>query len=86
MKLKAIVTVDAFVNGVRTQFAPGDEVTGLEKVHIAELLASGSIEDVAAAEAAQAKDAKLEKTAGKDFADARKAVQAANAAVEAAQN
>ena len=83
MKLKALVTVDVFIKGERTQFAPGDEVTGLEKVHIAELLASGSIEDVAATEAAQAKEAKAEKDAGKEFASARKAVQAAQAALEA---
>ena len=83
MKLKALVTVDAFVKGARTQFAPGDEVTGLEKVHIAELLASGSIEDVASTEAAQAKADKAEKDAGKEFANARKAVQAAQAALEA---
>ena len=83
MKFKALVTVDAFVDGQRKQFAPGDEVIGLERVHIAELLASGSIEDVAAIEAAQAKDAKAEKEAGKEFANARKAVQAAQAAIEA---
>lgn len=83
MKLKALVTVDVFVKGERTQFAPGDEVTGLNKVDIEDLIASGSIEDTEATAAAAKKAEAAEKKASKEFADARKAVQDSQAAIEA---
>ena len=83
MKLIAIVAVALIVGTERITFQPGEEVTGLNKVDIADLKACGAIEDVAEAEAAQAKDAKLEKAAAKEFSDARKAVQASQAAIEA---
>lgn len=83
MKLIALVAVAAIINGVRTQFQPGEEVTGLNKVDIADLKACGAIEDLAEAEAAQAKDAKAEKLAAKEFENARKAAQATVAAIEA---
>ena len=83
MKLKALVTVDVFIKGVRTQFAPGDEVTGLSKVDIADLITVGSIEDTDATAAQDKKDAAVDAKADKEFADARKAVQASQANIEA---
>jgi hypothetical protein len=83
MKFKALVTVDVFVKGERTQFAPGDEVTGLSKVDIADLIASGSIEDIEATAAFDKKAEAADKKAAKEFADARKAVQDSQAAIEA---
>ena len=84
MKLKALVIVDVIIKGVRTQFAPGDEVTGLSKVDVQDLITVGAIEDVDATAAADKKDAAAEAKAGKEFADARKAVQASQANIEAA--
>lgn len=83
MKLKAIVLVDVFVKGVRTQFAPGEEVTGLSKVDVQDLLTVGAIEDLDATSAQGKKDAAVDAKADKEFADARKAVQASQAAIEA---
>ena len=83
MKLIALVAIAVLVDGVRTIIEPGQEVTGLNKVDIADLKASGSIEDQDEKEAAAKKDEQLEKKAAKEFADARKAVQASQAAIEA---
>lgn len=82
-KLIALVAIAVMAEGVRATIAPGQEVTGLNKVDIADLKACGAIEDVTALEAARAKDTKAQKAADKDFADARKAVQASQAAIEA---
>lgn len=83
MKLIAIVLVDVFIKGVRTQFAPGEEVTGLCKVDVQDLLAVGAIEDLDATAAQSKKAAVVDVKADKEFADARKAVQASQAAIEA---
>lgn len=83
MKLIALVAIAVLVDGVRTIIEPGEEVTGLNKVDIADLKASGSIEDQDEKEAAAKKDEQLDKKAAKEFADARKAVQASQAAIEA---
>lgn len=83
MKLIARVTVEVYVKGVRTQFAVGDEVTGLGKVDIADLKAVGAIEDTDETAKADKQDAADEKKAGKEFEDAKKAVQASQAAIEA---
>ena len=83
MKLIAKVTVDVFVKGVRTQFAPGEEVIGLSRVDVADLKTVGAIEDQDETDAATKKDELAEKKAGKEFADARKAIQASQAAIEA---
>jgi hypothetical protein len=83
MKLIAKVTVDVFVKGVRTRFAPGEEVIGLSRVDVADLKTVGAIEDQDETDAAAKKDELAEKKAGKEFADARKAIQASNAAIEA---
>ena len=84
MKLKALVTVDVFIKGVRTQFEPGDEVTGLSKVDIQDLITVGAVEDVEETAALAKKDQAAENKAAKEFADARKAVQASQGAIEAA--
>lgn len=83
MKLIARVTVEVYVKGVRTHFAVGDEVTGLGKVDIADLKAVGAIEDTDETAKADKQDAADEKKAGKEFEDAKKAVQASQAAIEA---
>ena len=82
-KLIALVAVAIMTDGVRTMVQPGEEVIGLNKVDIADLKACGAIEDVAEAQTSQAKDATAEKLAAKEFADARQAVQATQAAIEA---
>lgn len=83
MKLIAKVRVDVIVKGERITFAPGEEVTGLSRVDIADLKTVGAIEDQEETEAAAKKDAQAEKQAGKEFAEARKAVQASQANIEA---
>ena len=83
MKLIALVALALIIQGVRVTVQPGEEVTGLNKVDIADLLASGSIEDTDETAAQDKKDAVAEKKADKEFQDARKAVQASQAAIEA---
>lgn len=82
-KLVALVAIAVGVGLERITFQPGEEVTGLNAVDVADLKACGALEDVGEAEAARAKDAKLEKAAAKEFAEARKAVQASDSAREA---
>ena len=83
MKLIALVAIAVMVKGERITIKPGEEVTGLNKVDIADLKASGSIEDQDETAALEKKDEAAEKKAAKEFADARKAVQASQAAIEA---
>lgn len=83
MKLIALVAIAMMVKGERITIQPGEEVTGLNKVDIADLKASGSIEDQEETAALEKKDEAAEKKAAKEFADARKAVQASQAAIEA---
>ena len=68
---------------VRTTVQPGEEVVGLNAVDIADLKACGAIEDTEETEALTKKEQKAEQAAAKEFANARKAVQAQQAAVEA---
>ena len=82
-KLVALVAIAVGVGLERITFQPGEEVTGLNAVDIADLKACGALGDVAEADAARAKDAKADKAAAKEFADARNAVQASDAAREA---
>ena len=79
MKLIALVAVVVGAGADRVTIPPGEEVKGLSKVGIAELLASGSIEDVDATAATEKKDAAAEAKAGKEFQEARKVVQAKQA-------
>ncbi len=83
MKLIALVAVVVGAGVDRVTVQPGEEVTGLNAVDIADLKACGAIEDAEEVEEAAKKDARRDKAAGKEFADARKAVQASQAAIEA---
>lgn len=67
----------------RITVEPGDEVVGLNPVDVADLKACGAIQDTEEAEALAKKDQKAEQNAAKEFAQARKAVQAAHAAQDA---
>lgn len=83
MKLIAVVAVLAFVAGVRTEFKPGDEVTGLNAVDADELKRIGAVQDEDDVRADQKTAATAEARANREFAQMRKSVQAATAAVEA---
>lgn len=82
-KLIAIVAVAVYINGERTVVLPGEEVTGLNAVDTAELKRIGSIQDEDEVLADKKVADRLEKAAGAEFAKARKAVQATQAAIEA---
>lgn len=81
MALKALVTVVTMVDGVRKEFQPGEELPELHAHDKAALLAAGAIEDTAEAERSARAKAAAEKKAGKEFAAAKAAVQAANESV-----
>ena len=83
MKLIALVAVAMMVKGERATIQPGEEVTGLNKVDIADLKACGAIEDQDETAELEKKQEAAEKKAAKEFADARRAVQASQAAIEA---
>ena len=83
-KLIAISTIVATINGVRTVFEPGTEVTGLGVVDTQDLITCGALEDATETAAQAKRDAAAEAKANKAFDDARAAVQASAAAVEAA--
>ena len=83
MKLIALVAVVVGAGDNRKTVQPGEEVTGMNAVDIADLKACGAIEDAEEVEEAAKKDARREKAAGKEFAEARKAVLASQAAIEA---
>lgn len=82
-KLIALVALQLLVKGERVTVQPGEEVTGLNKVDIADLKASKSIEDTDETAALDKKDAAAERKAAKEFQEARAAVQASQAAIEA---
>jgi hypothetical protein len=86
MKLIALVTIVAHVDGARVHFEPGSEVVGLNDVDIAALKQSGSLEDVHQTAKAAAKEAKAEAAVAQEFEAARASVQAVQAAVEAPLN
>lgn len=76
MKLIALVTVLATVDGKRVEIPPGEPVPELPAHDVEQLLAMNAIED-ADAKAAQAKaDARAEREGQKEFEEARAAVQA----------
>ena len=83
MKLIALVAVVTGAGDNRKSIPPGEEVTGLNEVDIADLKACGAIEDADELAEHAKKDARAEKAAAKEFAEARKAVQASQAAIEA---
>lgn len=78
----AAVLVTCYVDGVRTDIPPGGDIPAdLPQHDIDQLLAMKAITDPEA-EAADAKaTAKAEKAAGKDFADAKAKVKAADASI-----
>lgn len=82
-KLIAITAVAMLVNGERTTVNPGEEVTGLNPVDTAELKRIGAVHDEDEQLVNQKAADRAEKSAGKEFAAARKAIQATAAAVEA---
>lgn len=82
-KLIAVVAVALFVGGARTVVQPGEEVTGLNAVDKAELKRIGSIQDEDEVQADKKTAASVERSAAAEFAEARKAVKANKAAIEA---
>jgi len=85
MKLIALVTVLATVEGKRVEIAPGEPVPELPAHDVEQLLAMNAIED-ADAKAAQVKaDAKAEREGLKEFEAAREAVQAQAQSIAPAQ-
>jgi hypothetical protein len=83
MKLIALVPVVVLLDGARKIFEPGEEVTGLNEVDIAELKKSGCIEDQQDVAKANKADAKAEADADAEFAAARAAVLARQESTEA---
>ena len=83
MKIIALVTVAVFVAGARVEFKAGEEVTGLNPVDTAELKRIGAIEDQEEVDAGEKASKRADKVAGKEFADARKAILDSQAALEA---
>jgi len=82
-KLIAVVAIALFIGGERTVIQPGEEVPDLNAVDTAELKRIGSIQDEDEVRADQKTAARIDAAAAGEFAKARKAVQANNAAVEA---
>lgn len=82
-KLIAVVVVAMFVEGVRKDYQPGEEVPDLNPVDAADLKRMGSVYDEDELLADQKTADRAGKSAGAEFAKARKAVQATAAAVEA---
>lgn len=86
MKLIALVAVLVAIGGVRTTIEPGQEIPEkcLSAADVAELKRIGAVEDADEVAANAKTTAREEKTALKDFAEARKVVLTSQAAVEAA--
>ena len=82
-KLIAVVAVAMLVDGVRKEYQPGEEVPDLCAVDAAELKRIGAVYDEDELLASQKAADRSDKSAGKEFAAARKAIQATTAAVEA---
>lgn len=81
--LVALVTVELLVDGVRTAFAPGDELPELNPHDARELLRSSSVADPAQAEQAAREQAKAQKAADGEFEQARQDALAARASTQA---
>lgn len=79
MSLKALVQVDVMVDGARTSFAPGETLPDLHPHDVAQLKKMGAVEDTVETAAEAKKAAAAERVAGKDFAEARANVLAAEA-------
>ncbi|MFM9881204.1 MAG: hypothetical protein ACKVOO_12440 [Burkholderiaceae bacterium] len=82
MKLIALITVAVLIDGVRTTFAAGEQVTGLSSHDITALKACGAVVCEEEQVAEQRKADKQAKAIGKEFADARQAVQAHQASAD----
>lgn len=79
MGLIAKVTVVTMVDGQRKEFQPGEQLPALHDHDVASLKAMGAIEDTGETEKAAKVSAAAAKKAAKEFEDARKAVQSAEA-------
>jgi hypothetical protein len=82
--LVALVNVAVFVDGVRTEFAPGDELPQINAHDAQELLRAGSVEDPADKAKAERADAKAQSAADRAFEDERAQVQLAAASTATA--
>ncbi len=81
-KLIALVTVVAYVAGVRQEFAPGSELPELPEHDVKELKRMGSIEDLDETAALNKAQAKATVKASADFEAERKAIRAASESIE----
>jgi hypothetical protein len=82
MSLIALVQVDMMVDGERKSFPPGETLPELHPHDVVQLKAMGAVEDTAETAAEAKKATAAEKAAGKDFAEAKANVLAAEASVE----
>lgn len=81
MGLIAKVTVVAMVDGERKEFPPGETLPELPVHDVETLKAMGAIEDTAETEKTAKANAAAEKAAGKEFAEAKKKVKAAQESI-----
>lgn len=81
--LVALVTVAILVDGVRTDFAPGDELPEINPHDAQELLRMGSVKDPADEAQAERDDAKAQRAANSAFQEERAQVQAQAASTAA---
>lgn len=79
MPLKALVQVDVMVDGERKSFPPGETLPDLHPHDVVQLKAMGAVEDTVETAAEAKKALAAEKAAGKEFAEARANVLAAEA-------
>jgi hypothetical protein len=84
-KLIAVAPVSVAVDGVRTTFQPGEEVTGLHPLDEEDLKRCGAIQDQDELNADDKASAKASAAAGREFATAKKQELAKQAAAAAAQ-
>lgn len=80
--LIALVTVAAFVDGVRTEFPAGSELPELPEHDVQELKRMGAVQDLAETAAADMATAKADAEAGADFERERRAVRAISASTQ----
>lgn len=81
--LVALVTVAVLVDGVRTEFAPGDELPEINAHDAQELLRMGSVKDPSDEEWAERDGARAQRAASRAFEEERAHVQAAMASTAA---
>ena len=77
----AAVVVTCYVDGERKDIPPGEPIPELSEHDVGQLLAMKAIKEPAAEEAEAKAAAKAQRAAGKDFADAKAKVQAADASI-----